>query len=172
MSEISPAKLEANRRNAQMSTGPTSAAGKARSSRNALKHGLTAAACTVLPDEDAAAYTAVVERLTDDLAPADEVERLLVGRIGQLFWRLHRAGRLEQALGAALLCASPGAEPLSLQDVGYSATRIVKYLALLGRYESGIERSLYRALHELERRQAARGQGDHRGHDGPAQAIA
>jgi hypothetical protein len=34
-------KIAANRRNASRSTGPRSAAGKARSSRNALRHGLT-----------------------------------------------------------------------------------------------------------------------------------
>ena len=38
----SPAKIEANRRNARKSRGPRTAAGKLRSSRNALRHGLAA----------------------------------------------------------------------------------------------------------------------------------
>jgi hypothetical protein len=38
----SPAKIEANRRNGRKSRGPRSAAGKLRSSRNALRHGLAA----------------------------------------------------------------------------------------------------------------------------------
>ena len=37
----SPAKIAANRRNARRSTGPRSAAGKARARRNAFRHGLT-----------------------------------------------------------------------------------------------------------------------------------
>ena len=37
----SPAKIAANRRNAQRSTGPRSAAGKARARRNAFRHGLS-----------------------------------------------------------------------------------------------------------------------------------
>ena len=36
----SPAKIAANRRNARRSTGPRSAAGKARARRNAFRHGL------------------------------------------------------------------------------------------------------------------------------------
>ena len=51
--------IEANRRNAQNSTGPRTEAGKQRSSRNAVRHGLTAE--TVIgPLEDAEDY----QRLT------------------------------------------------------------------------------------------------------------
>lgn len=39
---ISRARLKANRQNAKRSTGPRSAAGKLRSSKNAIKHGVTA----------------------------------------------------------------------------------------------------------------------------------
>ena len=44
---ISPQKLEANRRNAQQSTGPVSAEGKKSSSMNALTHGLLARAVPI-----------------------------------------------------------------------------------------------------------------------------
>src|ERR1700722_13188808 len=39
---LSPARLAANRNNAQKSTGPRTATGKQRSSKNALRHGLNA----------------------------------------------------------------------------------------------------------------------------------
>ena len=39
----SAAQMEANRRNAQHSTGPRTSAGRSRSSQNALKHGFTGA---------------------------------------------------------------------------------------------------------------------------------
>ena len=46
------AQIDANRANAQKSTGPKTPEGKAKSRRNGLKHGLTAEAC-MLADEDA-----------------------------------------------------------------------------------------------------------------------
>jgi hypothetical protein len=48
----SPKQLEANRTNAKHSSGPKSTNGKARSSRNALKHGLVSSEI-VIWDEDA-----------------------------------------------------------------------------------------------------------------------
>ena len=46
-----PAKVEANRRNARKSTGPRTLVGKARSSKNAVRHGLLSRD-VLLPDED------------------------------------------------------------------------------------------------------------------------
>ena len=47
----SPAQIEASRRNGARSKGPVTAEGKARASRNALKHGLSAMEPLVLEDE-------------------------------------------------------------------------------------------------------------------------
>ena len=46
-----PAQIEASRRNGARSRGPVTEEGKARASRNALKHGLTAMHHLVLEDE-------------------------------------------------------------------------------------------------------------------------
>ena len=46
-----PARAAANAANAQLSTGPRTEAGKARSARNALKHGLTSRDLIVREDE-------------------------------------------------------------------------------------------------------------------------
>src|SRR5687767_2004550 len=55
-------KVEANRRNARLSTGPRTPEGKARSSGNARSHGLFSKVA-VLPDEDPAEYAKLLSEL-------------------------------------------------------------------------------------------------------------
>jgi hypothetical protein len=67
----SPRRLKANRENARASTGPRTADGKARSSRNARRHGLN---ISVLSDQ---ALAADVEALAHDIAGVDAGPKLL-----------------------------------------------------------------------------------------------
>ena len=90
--------IAANRRNARRSTGPKSAAGKAASSANALRHGLSAARAVVLPDEDGEAYERLRQGVLGDLDPAGALQEALAQRIVVLLWRLDRAARLEAEL--------------------------------------------------------------------------
>ncbi|MGH9583349.1 MAG: hypothetical protein ACRD4O_10470 [Bryobacteraceae bacterium] len=64
----SPAAVAANRANAQLSTGPNSLEGKAKSTLNAVKTGLTGRT-VLLPADDAAAYESHVQRFMKDLEP-------------------------------------------------------------------------------------------------------
>jgi hypothetical protein len=91
---ITPAKAEANRCNAQRSTGPRTPEGKEVARWNALRHGLTAET-TVLPDEDAECYEALRTRLHAELEPAGALECFLVDRIAAGAWRLRRLSRVE-----------------------------------------------------------------------------
>jgi hypothetical protein len=78
-------------------TGPRTEAGRARSSLNALRHGLGAVQA-VLPGEDAAEYERRMEAVFEALAPANEVEAQMVALIGDDLWRLERLGRVEQGI--------------------------------------------------------------------------
>jgi hypothetical protein len=85
----SPARIASNIRNAQKSTGPTSAAGKERSRANALKHGLTART-VLLADEDPAEFQNATIGLFDSLKPRDRFEVFLVERMAYHSWQLKR----------------------------------------------------------------------------------
>ncbi len=89
--------IEANRRNAQHSTGPVTEAGKKRSRGNAVRHGLTAE--TVIDTvEDAEDYAAFQLAVTTDYDPQSAVERELVLRLASVLWRLRRATAIESGL--------------------------------------------------------------------------
>src|SRR5262249_2109563 len=89
--------LEANRHNALKSTGPTSANGRDRARRHALRHGFTAE--TVLePLENAEDYRAFEAAILSEYLPQTPVEQELVRRLASLFWRLRRATSIETGL--------------------------------------------------------------------------
>jgi hypothetical protein len=89
--------IDANRRNAGKSTGPTTEQGKQRSRCNAVRHGLTAE--TVIGAlEDAEDYRAFEAAITADYDAQSAVERELVLRLASLLWRLRRATTIETGL--------------------------------------------------------------------------
>ena len=89
--------IEANRRNARLSTGPVTEEGKRRSRQNAVRHGLTAE--TVIDAlEDAEDYAAFEMAVTADYDAQSAVERELVLRLASLLWRLRRATAIESGL--------------------------------------------------------------------------
>jgi hypothetical protein len=94
----SPARIEANRRNALRSTGPITPGGKARSSRNALRHGVYSA-LPVVPglewNEDWETHRAGILK---SLAPEGTLEEALAERVALCFWRLNRVHRYETAI--------------------------------------------------------------------------
>ena len=89
--------IEANRGNASRSTGPKTEAGKRRSRRNSVRHGLTAE--TVIDVfEDPEDYKAFELSVTADFDAQTAVERELVLRLASLLWRLRRATAVETGL--------------------------------------------------------------------------
>ncbi len=91
------AQIAANRRNAQASTGPTTAEGKARVSRNATIFGLYSAADTVQPGQEPI-YHLFCEGFQQDLAPEGAMETTLAAEIIHAAWRLRRCAEAESAI--------------------------------------------------------------------------
>ena len=93
------AQVDANRRNAQLSTGPTSESGKAKSSLNAVKTGLTGRT-VLLPGDDAALYEAHLTQFIERFKPVGEEEQNLVQSLADTEWRLLRIPSLEMGIYA------------------------------------------------------------------------
>ena len=139
--------IAANRRNARRSTGPKSAAGKAASSANALRHGLSAARAVVLPDEDADAYERLRQGVLADLDPANTLQEALALRIVVLLWRLDRAARLEAELFVH------GRLPVQRKEVEASAMRetaAAGLTALLGKADAGRREARFEARRSID----------------------
>jgi hypothetical protein len=88
---------EANRRNAQKSTGPRTAAGKNQSRLNAFRHGLTGQ-LDIMPDDVREAHDAFIARLVLSLQPAHALENQLAHSIAESYWRLNRIPVIENTL--------------------------------------------------------------------------
>src|SRR5947209_1137957 len=84
----------ANQRNAQKSTGPRTAAGKARSRRNGLKHGL-AGQGIVLKKQDERQIARRIAEWSEKLAPVDSLEEYLVERAVVSSIRTQRCVKME-----------------------------------------------------------------------------
>ena len=139
------------------STGPRTAEGKAQSRINALKHGLLAESVVVSPAENPTEFFELYADMHRDLDPEGRLEETLVDRIISLTWRLGRACRVDRELFLLGQPALPGDG-----NLGWAFRRDAEgteALAKLSRYESHLDRSMLRALHELQRLQAARKAG-------------
>ena len=92
-------KVEANRRNAQLSTGPTSPEGKKTSSLNASKHGLLVKDVVITTrdnKEDQAEFDDLLAEMRDYYNPVGIAEDLLVREMTISYWRSGRALRFER----------------------------------------------------------------------------
>ncbi|MGA2705320.1 MAG: hypothetical protein ABSH35_30075 [Isosphaeraceae bacterium] len=92
------AQIEANRRNARKSTGPTTERGKARAKLNAITHGMTAwTIMPVLPQEDPKELEDKTQQAITAMKPRNPLEHDLVCRAVRLLGELDRAERVATA---------------------------------------------------------------------------
>lgn len=92
--------IEANRKNAQKSTGPKSKKGKTKAAQNSIKHGLYSQQIIIqTPDysEDPAEYEALYQTLVADLQPQTAFQELLLQKITNCLWRSRRIIQAESA---------------------------------------------------------------------------
>ncbi len=110
-------KALSNKQNAQKSTGPKTARGKAVVGQNAVQHGLLSRSL-VLPSEDPREFAQLWLQLQSEMAPVGTLEQTLVERIAIAIWRQRR-----------LVAAETGMVTLQQKDLPYSDLVRVRTLA-------------------------------------------
>ena len=160
----SEARIQANRRNAALSTGPKTEEGKARSRVNALKHGMTGAGI-VLPEADAAEVARRAVAFARELNASDEVGRTLARRAALSSVRMERGADQETAALAervrqveADFTTPVGVDEAEAELLRTEAARIAmfdpsKEATLARRYEAAAERAFFHCLKELRQRE-------------------
>jgi len=171
------AQINANRQNAQKSTGPRSAEGKAVVAKNAVKHGLFALE-SVIKGEKQEDFDLFHNEMLAELAPAGAVESMLAERFVSLSWRLARIVRIQDQvfdvmiekdepspLNKRMRLMMPkemrndqrGSGPgLVLGRVAISDMSNSRVLERLLMYERRIENSMLKTMDELRRRRLMR----------------
>ena len=139
-----PAQSEASRQNGARSHGPATPEGKARSALNGTRHGLRGSTFALLPDEDPAAWAALLDGYLARFRPADAAELACVERLAACDWREARLLRLE----TEMLFAGRGDTSEPDPRLGWSRT--------LPRYAAAIRRDRKEALEQLEMLRASR----------------
>jgi len=120
------AKIEANQRNGELSTGPRTVEGKVIVSRNATKHGIFAAV-PVIPGECPATWESHRAGVVDSLAPVGLLEVNLAERAALLLWRLQRLARYEaESIAASIETLDIPALPPPEEESGFPRTRTLK----------------------------------------------
>ena len=93
----SPARLAANAANSQHSTGPRTEEGKARSSQNATKHGLSAREVIIAPGEHEE-FQQLLADFQTEIKPQGAIQQSLFDELVAAAWNLRRARRMEAEL--------------------------------------------------------------------------
>jgi len=137
---ISAARLAANRQNARASTGPRSEAGKAKSARNARRHGLAG------PIESDPAFSGRIPHYAAILAEGRPVEE--VWPLAQAYVEVERVRQTKLALlkGLAAVLEEAAADLPPALGRTFVFGRALKPLRSLERYERAAYRRLFREM--------------------------
>ena len=153
MSDVSEKQIKANRENAKLG-GVKSEEGKEISKLNAIKHGILSKE-VLLNDENEDDLVELGKKLRQELKPVGELEMIMVERVVSGTWRLKRALRGETEMIESDMTDIVFGEKTFGHALASSFANSDSY-GKFTRYETSIERSIFKALHELQRLQAVR----------------
>jgi hypothetical protein len=139
--------IEANRLNAQKSTGPRSVEGKARSSQNALKSGIDAESLIIL-GEDRAALETLTQEYVERFHPTTPEQRHFVDILIRDDWQLRRLAKVDTQVWEYELAWPLKRDENAPHGRAYASGSNI--FSRLQRRIDSLERSYQRALRELQ----------------------
>jgi hypothetical protein len=156
-------KRQSAQANGAKSRGPATPEGRAKSSRNSLRHGLSAKSI-LLPAESEEQFQLLLDAHVRQFQPANDVEMDLVEAMAVARWRLRRVWAIETSLLAneftrrAEDIDDEFSELTTDDRLAWVFQRLAdggQSLALLARYEGNLNRAFDRAFKQLSGLQSA-----------------
>ena len=156
-------KRQSARANGAKSQGPATPEGRAKSSRNSLRHGLSAKS-VLLPAESHQQFQLLLDAHIQQFQPANDVQMELVEAMAIARWRLRRVWAIETSLLANELTRRAEdiddefSDLTSDDRLAWVFQRLAdggQSLALLARYEGNLNRAFDRAFRQLNTLQSA-----------------
>jgi hypothetical protein len=141
-------RVQSSKANGALSKGPTTPAGKLRSSENAIIHGLCAN-CIVLEDEERENFLNLLHQHVEHFRPADEVEFGLVEEMCAARWRQRRAWSMETRMFDNQTARPPDGDSLDRMVAAFDFMAAAPSLSLLQRYETRLNLTYQRSLRTL-----------------------
>jgi hypothetical protein len=141
-------RVQSSKANGARSKGPSTPAGKERSSLNALRHGLCAK-CIVLDHESRENFLILLQQHVDRFQPANEVESGMIEEMCASYWRQRRAWAIETALLNKHIALQPGETAPERMAGAFDRLAAAPTLPLLYRYETRQHLMYQRALRTL-----------------------
>ena len=142
-------KSESARINGAKSRGPKTPAGKAKSSRNAIKHGIFAQVI-VLSNENADLFELLTEDFVRRFEPRDGVELSIVEQMVAATWRLSRCWEMQTQTMNLEMEKDQDPDNENLKARSFHATiGNSPAMQLLHRFENSYERIITRAIRNL-----------------------
>ena len=134
--------------------GPQTPEGKAASSKNALKHGLSSA-MAIVPGEDSAEYDQTLCDLRMDHRPRTAAEDQCIQQMAHAHWKITRCARLEQAIWDLELGATTAeTSPFHKMSLAFlKGSNVSSAFDKLSRYQAEARRAYHQAAATLRRHQ-------------------
>jgi hypothetical protein len=150
-----PAQIEASKRNGARSNGPTTTEGRAKSSQNAIRHGLTSHKVIVIDGESKEEWETFQREFLLKFQPRDFVEERIVIEMAVCRWRLERVWAMQTAaLNQGITDALPVVEE-QFEEYDVALVQAWAHIARkpdlqgLDQHETRLSRRFDRALRNL-----------------------